>query len=85
MRGFGDSSLTATGRALWLFEQSYWSAIASVLETTAVFMLVSALAGVGLRTNIRTLSRLGFRPIAVGLIAAAAAGIASAVTILALA
>ncbi len=83
LRTLGDSSLTSTGRALWVLEQSHWMGIASVLETSAVFLLVSALAGVGLRTNIRTLSRLGFRPIAVGLIAAAAAGVASAAAILA--
>lgn len=83
LRTLGDSLLTSTGRALWLFEQSHWMGIASVLERSALFLLVSALAGVGLRTDIRTLSSLGFRPIAVGLIAAAAAGLASAAAIFA--
>ncbi len=82
LRSVGDAMLAGGARALLIFESGVWNALSGLLSEAAVICLLIALAGVGLKTDIRKLLHLGIRPFLVGLIAAIAVGGASALTII---
>ena len=82
LRSIGDAMLSRSRSALFLFDSEAWASLGEALSLVAVVCLLIALAGVGLRTDIRRFARLGFKPFLVGLVATFAVGGASALTIL---
>lgn len=82
LRSLGDAMLSRSRAALFLLDAQAWVLLGDALSLVAVACLLIALAAVGLRTDIRRLMRLGFKPFLVGLVAAFAVGGASALTIL---
>ena len=81
LRTLGDS---AVGPFAWIDPQT-WQSFVSGAATTAGWCLTLAMAGVGLGTRLSSLRRLGWRPLAVGLAAAACVGGVSIVLVKALA
>ena len=81
IRSIGDASLNATGAAFGIWDASAWASIILTVKTWANNLLVIALAGVGLSTNIRTFKNLGVKPFFVGLGAALAVGMISYIVI----
>ncbi len=74
LRSMGDAGLSAGGDAFGLWAPTTWQSIVSTIKTCADTLLVVALAGVGLSTNVRAFRGLGIRPFLVGLGAAVAVG-----------
>ncbi len=74
LRSIGDAGQSRAGMALGLLEGETWDQIVAGVSRWAGYLLVVALAGVGLKTEFRNLSRLGLRPFVVGLSAAALVG-----------
>jgi uncharacterized integral membrane protein (TIGR00698 family) len=58
-----------------------WASIIDVTSATSTFCLTIAMATVGLGTNLRRLQKLGLKPLAIGLVAAATVGVVSALMI----
>ncbi len=75
LRTVGDWTDTPFGGAI---AESTWASILDGASTLSTWCLAVAMASVGLGTNFRRLSRLGLRPLGVGLAAAAAVGVVSA-------
>ena len=82
LRSVGDAMLAGDTLALLIFDTELWNTIAGMLSGIAVACLLVALAGVGLKTDVRKLLHLGMKPFLVGLVAAIAVGGASAITII---
>ena len=84
LRSIGDAGLGSNGLALGLWDNEGWNALVSNLKTLSGYCLVTALAGVGLRTDVRSFKGLGIKPFVVGLVAALAVGAISftAITLL---
>jgi uncharacterized integral membrane protein (TIGR00698 family) len=80
-RSIGDAGISAGGNAFGLWDQGTWSHISSTIKVWAETLLVVALAGVGLSTNLRAIRGMGIKPYLVGLGAAVAVGIISYVMI----
>lgn len=74
LRTVGDAGQSRAGMAFGVLEGETWEHIVAGVSRWAGYLLVVALAGVGLKTEFRNLSRLGLRPFAVGLSAAALVG-----------
>lgn len=85
VRSIGDASVTAGGKALGLLTASAWSQLYRYLQGWAVNLLVVALAGVGLTTNLAALKGLGIKPFVVGFGAAIVVGVVSITSITAVA
>jgi uncharacterized integral membrane protein (TIGR00698 family) len=81
LRTIGDAGLQTGGNAFGLLSESSWSTLVSSVRTWAGRLLVIALAGVGLSTDIRNFKRLGLKPFFVGLAAALSVGVVSYFTI----
>ncbi len=77
VRTAGDMTVASSGRAFGIFEETDWSGLHGGIKQAAVYLLVFALAGVGLRTRFRNFKALGFKPFIVGLVAAVAVGVIS--------
>ena len=77
IRPLGEASLASTGQALWLFGSSSWKTITVTLgERWSYYLLGTALAAVGLNTNLKTFKRLGLNPFILGtLVAVLVAGL----------
>jgi uncharacterized integral membrane protein (TIGR00698 family) len=72
VRSIGDASVLAGGRAWGIWDAAGWKGVAKTVgETWGSAALGTAMAGVGLSTNLRALRRLGARPFAVGALSAA--------------
>jgi len=86
LRSIGDAGLSGGGKALGLLSTEAWDQAVAGIKQWAGYLLVVALAGVGLNTQFRRLSRLGIKPFVVGLVAAILVGAISygIVTILAI-
>jgi uncharacterized integral membrane protein (TIGR00698 family) len=76
-RTFGDAGIRAGGLAFGLWGEEAWTGLYTTLQRWAGYLLVVALAGVGLNTDLRTLKGLGIRPFFVGLGAAMGVGLIS--------
>lgn len=75
LRSLGDYGLSSGGLALGLLDASQWKTLVSLLgEKGAALCLATALAGVGLTTQLSVLKGLGPRPFLVGLSAAVMVG-----------
>ncbi len=81
LRSIGDATIKAGGEAFGLWDAETWQAIYTTLNTWAGYLLVVALAAVGLSTNFRSFKGLGIKPFFVGLAAALIVGVVSAITI----
>jgi uncharacterized integral membrane protein (TIGR00698 family) len=73
-RSVGDAGIRAGGLALGVWSEEPWTGIYTTLEKWAGYLLVAALAGVGLNTDLRTLKGLGIKPFFMGLGAAVGVG-----------
>jgi uncharacterized membrane protein YadS len=76
-RSIGDAMIKAGGEAFFLWDDATWEAIYNTIKTWASYLLVIALAGVGLSTNFRSFKGLGIKPFVVGLGAALVVGVVS--------
>lgn len=81
VRSIGDATLLRSGHAFGFFDRGGWSALQSTVQNVAVYLLVAALAGVGLKTRIARLRALGPAPFLMGLAAAISVGAFSAITV----
>ncbi len=77
VRSVGDAGLQGGGRALGLWEAEGWKALVAAVKGTAEYLLLLALAAVGLSTNFGFLRRLGIRPLLGGLATALLVGVVS--------
>lgn len=73
LRTVGDLGDTPFG----LLTQEFWDRVIAIATQTATLCLAVAMAAVGLGTSFSRLKGLGFRPLAVGLVAAALVGVVS--------
>lgn len=80
-RSIGDAMIKAGGEAFGLWDAETWHAIYTTLKTWAGYLLVVALAAVGLSTNFRSFKGLGIKPFFVGLAAALIVGVVSVIAI----
>ena len=81
IRSIGDAMIQAGGKAFGLWDAETWTAIYNTVKTWAGYLLVVALAAVGLSTNFRSFKGLGIKPFFVGLAAAMIVGIVSFIAI----
>ena len=71
-RSLGDAGLAAGGRAFGVWDAGAWKQfVKSAGETWAAALLGTAMAGVGLTTDFKSLAVLGGKPLAVGALSAA--------------
>jgi uncharacterized membrane protein YadS len=77
VRSLGEAGLASTGQALWLFGSSTWKTMmVSAGERWSYYLLGTALAAVGLNTNLKTFRGLGLNPFILGaLVAVLVAGL----------
>jgi uncharacterized integral membrane protein (TIGR00698 family) len=72
VRSIGDASVLSGGRAWGIWDAAAWKGVAKTVgETWGSAALGTAMAGVGLSTNLRALRQLGGKPFAVGALSAA--------------
>jgi uncharacterized membrane protein YadS len=81
-RSLGDAWARSSQDASGMLDQAGWTTLIGVLQTWAGYLLVAALAGVGLSTDIQSFKGLGVKPFLVGLSAALAVGVVSYLTII---
>lgn len=74
LRSVGEVTLARSGRALMLLDRPAWGSVVTGVEQLAGFLLVVALAGVGLTTRFHRMLRIGARPFIVGLVASLIVG-----------
>jgi uncharacterized membrane protein YadS len=71
VRSIGDAGLAAHGLAFGAFDAAGWSAVVKGIgETGATAALATAMAAVGLSTNLRAFGKMGWKPLYVGGLAA---------------
>jgi uncharacterized integral membrane protein (TIGR00698 family) len=67
VRSLGDAGLASSGAAFGSWDAVRWSAIVKAIgETAATAALATAMAGVGLSTDLRAFGKMGWRPLYVG-------------------
>jgi uncharacterized integral membrane protein (TIGR00698 family) len=81
IRSIGDAGINAGGTAFGVWESPAWKGIHGTVKGWAEILMVVALSGVGLSTDLRSLKGLGVRPFMVGLAAALVVGIVSYIAI----
>lgn len=81
IRSIGDAGISMGGTAFGLWKSSAWEGIHGTVKGWAEILMVVALSGVGLSTDLRSLKGLGVKPFIVGLAAALVVGIVSYVAI----
>jgi uncharacterized integral membrane protein (TIGR00698 family) len=81
VRSVGDAMISASGNAYGLWDAEAWKDVHTLIKTWAGYLLVIALASVGLSTDFRAFKGLGVKPFVVGLGAAVMVGIISFVAI----
>lgn len=74
VRSIGDAMINAGGNAFGVWGAEAWATIYSTIQKWAGYLLVIALAGVGLSTDFRSFKGLGFKPFVAGLAAALVVG-----------
>lgn len=78
LRTIGDTTLTETGYAFWLFQADSWEGFYNFWSSLgSKYFLGIAMAGVGLSTDFKTFKGLGMKPFYIGLIAAVSVGLVS--------
>jgi uncharacterized membrane protein YadS len=81
IRSIGDAGINAGGTAFGLWDTSAWEGVIDFAKSWAENLMVVALAGVGLSTNLGTFKGLGIKPFLAGLGAALVVGIVSYIAI----
>lgn len=81
LRSIGDASLNEGGGAFGLWDSGSWKSVIAGVKQWATYFLVVALAGVGMNTRFRKMSRLGIKPFLVGFAAAILVGAISYVMV----
>jgi uncharacterized membrane protein YadS len=76
IRSFGDASLR-TGLAYGIWDVHSWKKVTNLLGEVwgAHYLLGTAMAGVGLGTNLSAFKGIGMKPFAIGFIGALAVGL----------
>ena len=82
MRSVGDMGISRGQQAFGLLSPETWTNAIQIIKKSAEFLLVIALAGVGLNTDFKSFKILGLKPLLVGLIASASVGVISYFAIL---
>jgi len=82
IRSVGDMGISRGQQAFGLLGPETWTNAIQIIKKSAEFLLVIALAGVGLNTDFRSFKILGLKPLLVGLIASASVGVISYFAIL---
>jgi uncharacterized integral membrane protein (TIGR00698 family) len=77
VRSLGDTSLAWWGTVFGILSEQTWQAGLMHLKSVAGWLMVIALAGVGLNTDVHALRRLGWKPLGIGFVAATTVGILS--------
>jgi uncharacterized integral membrane protein (TIGR00698 family) len=77
LRSAGDAAIKAGGDAFGLWNPEAWAGLHGLFKDWAAFLLVVALAGVGLKTRLAIFKGLGLKPFLAGLGSAAAVGVIS--------
>ncbi len=80
-RSIGDAATGAGSSAFGVWGPEAWAGLQVLFKDWAAFLLVVALAGVGLKTRFASFKGLGLKPFLAGLGSAAAVGIISFLTI----
>jgi uncharacterized integral membrane protein (TIGR00698 family) len=81
VRSVGDAGIETGGKAFGIWDSVTWNAIVNWIRTSAIALLVVALAAVGLTTRFRSFQVLGAKPFFVGLGAALSVGAISIIAI----
>lgn len=76
-RSAGEAGIGAGGAAFGVWGAEAWAGLKGLLQELAAFLLVVALAAVGLKTRFASFKGLGLKPFLAGLGAAAAVGAVS--------
>ncbi len=76
-RSVGDAAVGAGNTAFGVWPLQAWAGLQGLFKDLAAFLLVVALAGVGLKTRFASFKGLGLKPFLVGLGSAAAVGAVS--------
>lgn len=76
-RSVGDAGIGSGGGAFGLWDRETWASLHGLFRDGAAFLLVVALAGVGLKTRFGLFKGLGAKPFLVGLGSAVAVGVVS--------
>ena len=72
VRSWGDAGVRSAGRAFGVWDADGWRDLAKTVgETWGSYALGTAMAGVGLSTNLKAFRKMGLRPLYVGAISAA--------------
>ncbi len=76
VRSIGDATLTSTGAAYGIWNTAEWARLTNTIGDTwaSRFLLGTAMAAVGLNTNLAVFRGVGLKPFAVGMAGAAAVG-----------
>jgi uncharacterized integral membrane protein (TIGR00698 family) len=82
IRSAGDMGISRGQQAFGVLAPETWANAIQIIKKTAEFLLVVALAGVGLNTDLKSFKLLGLKPLLVGLIASASVGVISFFAIL---
>lgn len=81
IRSIGDAGIRAGGSAFGLWDSDAWTGLYHLVKGWAENLMVVALAGVGLSTDLRAFKGLGIKPFLAGLGAALVVGILSYIAI----
>lgn len=81
IRSIGDAGLNGGGNAFGIWNAAGWKSFYGFFATWAVNLMVVALAGVGLKTQLSIIKGLGIKPFLVGLVAALMVGVVSFIAI----
>ena len=76
IRSLGDAGLSGGGRALGVWDADAWKNVTKTVgETVSTAALATAMAGVGLSTNLKSFRKMGWKPFYVGALSAALVGV----------
>lgn len=76
-RTIGDALLESNGSAWLVLTPANWNRLVDFTTDASVYLLVTALAGIGLKTRLASIATLGLRPLVTGLTVALAIGLTS--------
>ena len=75
VRSIGDAKLAAGGLAWGLWDAAAWKQVTNTVgDTCGTAALGTAMAAVGLSTNLRAFAKMGWRPLYVGALSAILVG-----------
>jgi uncharacterized integral membrane protein (TIGR00698 family) len=84
LRSVGDAGIQSGSGAFGLWSLGQWQMMTESVARFSGYILATAMAGVGLGTNLAALRRLGIKPFYIGLISATIVGVVSIISVLVL-